>query len=84
MLLGEDGRRLGPGLRRFLEGQGCVSAAKQEEETCGRKNSMHKGVEERAAAGRARSWKELDVEVAGGYSGSRGCTPLPVELPSST
>lgn len=61
----------GYALRRFLKGQVCVSVDKQEEEICGRRNSMGKDGEERAAPGRARSWKELNGEMAGGYRWKR-------------
>lgn len=62
----------GEALRRFLKGQGCVSADKQEKEICGRRSSM----------GRARSWEELDGEVAGGCRVSKGRMTLFMEHPA--
>lgn len=60
MLRGDYGGR-----RRYtFERTSCVSVDKQEEEICGRKKNMGKDIEERAAPGRARSWNELDGEMA--------------------
>lgn len=70
-------------MRRFLKGQGCVSADKQEEESCGRRNSMEKmqrKEQQQAAPEAGRSRME---RWPAGADGSRGCTALLMEPPGS-